>query len=885
MKSKKITKKLWIFVIALICVVALVGCKKDDENKGNTGEGGDKPKPTYYYDNENDALVFSSQAVDKVFNPFFSTSGADSNVIGMTQLGMLSNDPKGNYTYGDKEAAVTKDLEIFTEGTTEDNTYTTYYFVLKNNVRFSNGSYLTIKDVLFNLYVYLDPVYTGSSTIYSTDIVGLKEYRTQQTTEEEQKSFKDQFETNAKTRITALSSVSKEILKNQDADFRTALLEYATEGGKHYSKTYENVVKDYDKAVELFRKELQRDYNNSKDQYGETVFTDSEGTVHKGLLTTDVEVFLLNEGYLKWVKKEGKLESSLVTDPKELKTWTEEQAINTIVMDMIPDKIVEIINYWATSTELFNDITNEEMEKYYANGASRQFNNISGIKFANQKEAVVVNNVTYDVPEYENGVLKEGSYEVLSIKIKGVDPKAIWNFSFGVAPMYYYSDEEHIKKFDFESNFGVEYASSTFMNKVVNNPNRIGVPVGAGAYAASKSSGGITNIKAGDFYDLGVIYYERNPYFLLGPAKIKKVRFQVVAENQMLNSLYSKSIDFVEPNAKPETIEEIANRIKKGEGLGYQSIETSGYGYIGINASKVKDLEVRQAIMHAIDTKECVNYYHDAAQAVYRSMSRASWAYPKDATPYYPYVGDPVPKNLDVVNPAYAEYVGGLGKEAGDKLTAEEQRAFIEGLVESAGYEKNANDVYQKGNTVLKFTFTIAGQETDHPAYAAMLHAKEILNESGFQVEVKTDANALKKLSEGSLTVWAAAWGSTIDPDMYQVYHKDSSATSVKNWGYQAILQNNGGEYDEENYILDELSEYIEKARKTNKQSDRIYYYDKALTLVMQLAIELPTYQRNDLFAYNANKLDSSTLTSKENLSPYKGLTSELWNVSLIVEK
>lgn len=94
MKSKKITKKLWIFVIALICVVALVGCKKDDENKGNTGEGGDKPKPTYYYDNENDALVFSSQAVDKVFNPFFSTSGADSNVIGMTQLGMLSNDPK-----------------------------------------------------------------------------------------------------------------------------------------------------------------------------------------------------------------------------------------------------------------------------------------------------------------------------------------------------------------------------------------------------------------------------------------------------------------------------------------------------------------------------------------------------------------------------------------------------------------------------------------------------------------------------------------------------------------------------------------------------------------------------------------------------------------------
>ena len=33
--------------------------------------------------------------------------------------------------------------------------------------------------MLFSLYVYLDPAYTGSTTIYSTDIVGLAAYRTQ----------------------------------------------------------------------------------------------------------------------------------------------------------------------------------------------------------------------------------------------------------------------------------------------------------------------------------------------------------------------------------------------------------------------------------------------------------------------------------------------------------------------------------------------------------------------------------------------------------------------------------------------------------------------------------------------------------------------------------
>ena len=31
-------------------------------------------------------------------------------------------------------------------------------------------------------------------------------------------------------------------------------------------------------------------------------------------------------------------------------------------------------------------------------------------------------------------------------------------------------------------------------------------------------------------------------------------------------------------------------------------IETNGYGYIGINASKVTSMKVRQAIMHSINT-------------------------------------------------------------------------------------------------------------------------------------------------------------------------------------------------------------------------------------------------------------------------------------------
>ena len=166
-----------------------------------------------------------------------------------------------------------------------------------------------------------------------------------------------------------------------------------------------------------------------------------------------------------------------------------------------------------------------------------------------------------------------------------------------------------------------------------------------------------------------------------------------------------------------------------------------------------------------------------------------------------------------------------------------------------------------------------------------MLHAREVLNECGFQITVTTDSNALKKLSTGDLTVWAAAWGSTIDPDMYQVYHKESTATSVLNWGYKQILNDTSGKYAVEQELIDQLSELIESARKTDDKMERARDYSDALDIVMQLAIELPTYQRKDLFAYNTKKIDASTFTPINELSPFKGLTSELWNVSLVTAK
>ena len=266
-----------VVAVAAILIIKFVGKDKDNGT---------------YFDNETDALVFSTLEVDKVFNPFFSTSATDSNVVGMTQIGMLGNDKEGKVTYGEDEAVVVLDYETVRD--TKNDT-TTYYFVLKNNVKFSNGSPLTIKDVLFNLYVYLDPVYTGSSTIYSTDIVGLEEYRTQEADENAQEKFMEQFQIIAAQRRDDLVAYCEDIYDDNKNESFTIdeFVDLLTE----YTDDDEVILSDFNKVCELFKEELEKDYKNSGGEaYKDVVFKDKNGTQTNVKLNSDVEMFLYNEG-------------------------------------------------------------------------------------------------------------------------------------------------------------------------------------------------------------------------------------------------------------------------------------------------------------------------------------------------------------------------------------------------------------------------------------------------------------------------------------------------------------------------------------------------------------------------------------------------------------
>ena len=221
----------------------------------------------------------SIQTPDGVFNPFFSTSAYDSTVVGQTQIGMLNTDSKGNIVCGENEPTVAKDYTV-TETEENGKTYTVYEFLIKNGIRFSDGEPLTIKDVLFNLYVYLDPAYTGSATIYSTDIVGLSNYRLQKTgdiNDDSAAAFEESFVTEANIRIQNLIDYVRLVGKGVKQEDKPS--DTWTDAEKEAMK------KDYATVAAAFLEELTKDYNAiDKESYKDWKFTEAW------------QIFLYNDG-------------------------------------------------------------------------------------------------------------------------------------------------------------------------------------------------------------------------------------------------------------------------------------------------------------------------------------------------------------------------------------------------------------------------------------------------------------------------------------------------------------------------------------------------------------------------------------------------------------
>ncbi len=823
-----------------------------------------------------DAFVIMVDQLDGLFNPFFSTSASDGTIVAMTQIGMLSSkyvDGEVEVAYGDNEAVATKDYDI----TENDDDTITYTFVLKNGVKFSDGHPLTMEDVLFNYYVYLDPVYTGSNTLYSTDILGLAEYRTQtvgSSSDDSDDLISSQAATRAQARINELVNLFNSELKASStkevsyAEMKAAITAHSVSSG--YASAISNdpdevdskdLLADYEYALKLFKEELEDDYVSSQESY-----TDEPYKSHEEF-QNEVFRFMYTEGYVEVEyaeDAEGKKDRTQIQSLTALypsTITTKEAAIDYIYNDKIARELDIILYYWATGTTLNNEFTAKAKEvilhENISDDGSLAVESIEGIVSLGHTdragETITVNGTDYTIASGHNEdgtVTNPEEYDVLQITINGVDPKAIWNFALTVAPQHYYGEGSSVGVDIADNKFGVEFASFDFMSDVVQSPRNIKLPMGAGAYRVTNNTNSDTPTES-EFYANNVVYFKRNDHFNtvgagLENAKIEKIRYQVVSSANAIPALEKGNVHYITPALTTDNYNKLMDLGSKG--MVTLTEDQLGYGYIGVNSAKINDINLRKAIMCAMNTSLALDYYRaGTASQIFWPMSMVSWAYPKGA--------DAEDNGFD-----YPQ----IGSWSEDMA-----KTNIEKYMQEAGVSAGDSD--------LKVTFTIAGSSLqDHPTYKVFRDAAALLNELGWQIEVVCDTQALTKINTGSLEVWAAAWGSALDPDLYQVYHKNSTATSTLAWGYN-YLKNSGSA--EEMDLLDELSEYIDEARSTNDKEERSELYMDAMTCILDLAIELPVYQRSVLYAFNSKVINPDSLPDESSMNPYSSPLDRIWEV------
>ena len=186
----KHAKKLLALLLALAMVLALAACGGSGTPAASGSGAASGSADNGGSEHAANTLVAAATGFESKFSPFFAASADGQDVVDLTQLGLLVSDREGapvlksiegetrtfngtDYTY---KGISDIDIVHNDDGTVD------YNVTIRDDLKFSDGEPVTIDDAIFSMYVFNDPTYDGSVTMYSCPIVGLEEYRQNNTT-------------------------------------------------------------------------------------------------------------------------------------------------------------------------------------------------------------------------------------------------------------------------------------------------------------------------------------------------------------------------------------------------------------------------------------------------------------------------------------------------------------------------------------------------------------------------------------------------------------------------------------------------------------------------------------------------------------------------------
>ncbi|MBQ9950194.1 MAG: ABC transporter substrate-binding protein [Clostridia bacterium] len=461
------------------------------------------------------------------------------------------------------------------------------------------------------------------------------------------------------------------------------------------------------------------------------------------------------------------------------------------------------------------------------------------------------------------GIKKIDDYTV-QVTANGYEANAIYQIcSATLTPKHYYGDAS---LYNYENNqFGFEARTEEGMNRIITKNN---VPMGAGPYKFVK-------------YEDQVVYFEANPYYYKGEPYIKNIQFKETPTKDKIAAIATGEVDVAgDVSGTVDIFKEIGGYntdtgSETGSKITSSLVWNLGYGYIGIQADRVRvgndsGSDQSKALRKAIATLLSVHresviatYYGSAAAVIEYPISSTSWAAPQISDQGY--------------QTAFSVDANGQPIYTSDMTADQKQAAAIaaaKGFLEKAGYTFDAaQNKFVSAPLGASMTYEVwipAEGVGDHPAWNVANFAAADLLTLGLTLNCKdiTQSTDLwDGLAAGTVDMWAAAWGSTIDPDMHQVYHSSSISGSGSN--HYHIADPN----------LDQL---IMSGRQSDDQAFRKATYKSCLDIIMDWAVEVPTYQRKNLVCFSTERIKIDSITP--DITTYWGWMSELETLELNAE-
>lgn len=463
--------------------------------------------------------------------------------------------------------------------------------------------------------------------------------------------------------------------------------------------------------------------------------------------------------------------------------------------------------------------------------------------------------------DYIEGIQKTGDYSVRIVTTE-FSATTIYQLGGTIAPMHYYGDKS---LYDYDAHkFGFVKGDLSKVRSVSTKP------MGAGAYKFVK-------------FERGVVYFEANEGFYLGAPKTKFVNFMETQEADKLNGIVTGTIDITTPSFSKDTVKAIQQANSNGELTGDKvtvtTIDYLGYGYIGLNAKRVNvggepGSDASKALRKALCTVMAVyrdvsidSYYGERASVINYPISNTSWAAPKSTDADYKVAFSVDAEGNDI-------YTSSMTAE--EKYAAALQAAL--GFFEKAGYTvENGKVTAAPKGASLEYELTIGADGSgDHPTFMVCTKAAEALKSIGINLIVNDLSNGgalFEGIEAGTLDLFVAAWRATVDPDMYQIYFSD-----VANGG-----KNPGGSNSHYNIADPELDELILEARSTSDQDSRKAMYKACLDIIIDWAVEIPVYQRQDAITISTERVDVTTVTP--DITPFYGWKAEIEKLEMNANK